>query len=255
MVYYTCLAEYKECLVNWHKGTGGGSGLDTMFESWSEEKMNKFDIDLTVYDHTDVTNRPAILIDSYTRKKPYLTVIYMWDKVHDLILSSKYDPLKKGRGEAGLRRDTDDLSTTSALSSSGASKSSKRSTSRSPARTKPTDGPTAMASMVSEVIKAVYKNEATSSQSVNKKKSKVAPATRLEEQTLPDLMMLVEKHQKYLMFLKDCGMLTDERKESIVQEIEYVFSIISSRSNKRTRGSEDIDSGSVHGVYDDNSVS
>ena len=44
MVYYTCLAEYKECLVNWHKGTGGGSGLDTMFESWSEEKMNKFDI-------------------------------------------------------------------------------------------------------------------------------------------------------------------------------------------------------------------
>ena len=179
----------------------------------------------------------------------------MWDKVHDLILSSKYDPLKKGRGETGLRRDTDDLSTTSALSSSGASKSSKRSISRSPARNKPTDGPTAMASMVSEVIKAVYKNEDTSSPGINQRKSKVAPATRLEEQTLPDLMMLVEKHQKYVMFLKECGMLTDERKQSIVQEIEYVFSIISSQSNKRTRGSNDMEGGSDDGFDNDNSVS
>ena len=226
-----------------------------MFESWSEEKMNKFDIDLTVYDHTDVTNRPAILMDGYTKKEPYLTVIYMWDKVHDLILSSKYDPLKKGRGEAGLRRDTDDLSMTSALSSSGASKSSRRSTSRSPTRTKHTDGPTAIASMVSEVIKAVYKNEDNTSRSDTHRKSKQVPATHLEAQSLPDLMMLVEKHQKYLLFLKDCGMLTDERKQSIVQEIEYIFDIISSRSHKRTRGSEDMDDETENSTVNINSVS
>ena len=153
--------------MNWHKGTGSDSGLDTMFESWSTEKINKFDIDLAVYDHTDVNNCPAILIDGYTKKKPYLTVIHMCYKVHDLILSSKYDPLKQGKGEAGLRRDTDDVSTTSALLSSGASKTSRWSTSRSPARTKPTDGPTAMTSMVSEVIKAVYKNKDSSNPGIN----------------------------------------------------------------------------------------
>ena len=125
--------------MNWYKGTGGGSGLDNMFESWSDEKKNKFDIDLAVYDHTDISNRPVILMDGYTKKKPYLTVIYMWDKVKDLILSAKYDPLKKGRGEAGLRRDTDDMSITSTLSSGGVSKCSRKSSSRSSSTSKPTE--------------------------------------------------------------------------------------------------------------------
>ena len=235
-VYYTCLAEYKECLVNWYKGTGGGSGLDNMFESWSDEKKNKFDIDLAVYDHTDISNRPVILMDGYTKKKPYLTVIYMWDKVKDLILSAKYDPLKKGRGEAGLRRDTDDMSITSTLSSGGVSKCSRKSSSRSSSTSRPTDGPSAMATMVKEVINAVYKNEAQSSAGTQVKKTKKAPVTQLEDQSLiTDIMTLVEKHQKYLLFLQECRMLTDERKKSIMQEIEYIFSIISSRSNKRTR--------------------
>ena len=39
-------------------------------------------------------------------------------------------------------------------------------------------------------------------------------------------------------------MLTEERKESIVQEIEYIFTIISSRSNKRTRTEEELDDSS-----------
>ena len=77
-MYYTCLAEYKECLINWHKGTGGSSCLDSMFESWSSEILCKYDINLTVYNHTDVANRPAILMDGYTKKKPYLTVIYIY---------------------------------------------------------------------------------------------------------------------------------------------------------------------------------
>ena len=162
-------------------------------------------------------------------------------------------PLKKGGGEASLRRDTDDVSTICALSSSGASKSSRRSTSRSPARTKPTYGPTAMVSMVSEVITAVYKNEESSSPGINQRKSKVAPATQLEEQTLPDLMMLVEKRQRYLLFLKDCGMITNERKDSIVQEIDF-FCMISSCLNKRTRGSDDLDDGIEDGYENDNSV-
>ena len=227
--------------MNWHKGTGGGSGLDTMFESWSSEKKDKFDIDLAVYDHTDVSNRPAILMDGYTKKKPYLTVIYMWDKVHDLILSAKYDPLKKSRGEAGLRRDTDDMSITSTLTSGSVSKSSRKSPSRLSPTNKRTDGPSAMASMVKEVINAVYKNEDQGTYGTQQKKKDKSPVTQLEDQSLRDLMTLVEKHQKYLLFLKECGMLTEERKKSIVQETEYIFSIISSRSKKRTRTGDDED--------------
>ena len=36
-------------------------------------------------------------------------------------------------------------------------------------------------------------------------------------------------------------MLTDERKQSIVQEIEYIFSIINNRSNKRTSNASNLD--------------
>ena len=50
-------------------------------------------------------------------------------------------------------------------------------------------------------------------------------------------------------------MLTDERKESIVQEIEYLFSIISSRSHKRTRGCDDLGDGTLYTSDNDKSVS
>ena len=53
----------------------------------------------------------------------------MWDATLDYNLSAKYDPLKTGRGKAGLRKDVenDDESMTSAISSSGESKTSKTS--------------------------------------------------------------------------------------------------------------------------------
>ena len=37
-LYATTMTEYKALLHLWHKGTGGGPGLDIYFESWSEEK-------------------------------------------------------------------------------------------------------------------------------------------------------------------------------------------------------------------------
>ena len=63
-LYRTVLVEYKAILKQWYLGTGGGSGRATMFEDWSSEKLNKYDIDPSVYDHTDIKNRPAVLIDS-----------------------------------------------------------------------------------------------------------------------------------------------------------------------------------------------
>ena len=59
--------------------------------------------------------------------------------------------------------------------------------------------------------------------------SKQVTATQLENQSLFDLLMPVENRQNYLLFLKEYWMLIDERKKSTVQEIEYIFGIISSR--------------------------
>ena len=56
-------------LHQWFKGTGGGSGLLSMFETWSEEKLDKYDIDPTIYDHSEVGSRPSILMDGYSTKK------------------------------------------------------------------------------------------------------------------------------------------------------------------------------------------
>ena len=63
----------------------------------------------------------------------------------------------------------------------------------------------------------------------------------MEEQSLQDLMQLIEKHQEYLKFLSENNMLTNERKKTIISEIERVWSVIKGSSNKRTR-EEDSDS-------------
>ena len=106
-LFKTTMTEYKGVLKNWHKGTGGGPGLDIYFQSWSTEKLNKYDIDLSDYDHTLVASRPAIMFENYindsANKKPYLTIIHMWDDVHQNLLSSKFDPfnVEGGGGEIG----------------------------------------------------------------------------------------------------------------------------------------------------------
>ena len=65
----TVLTEYKVILRDWFKGNGGGSGVTTMFEEWSSEKINKYDVDPAIYDHSDIKSRPSILIDNYAKKK------------------------------------------------------------------------------------------------------------------------------------------------------------------------------------------
>ena len=57
----------------------------------------------------------------------------------------------------------------------------------------------------------------------------------MEEQSLQDLMQLIEKYQQYMKFLADNDMLTDERKTTIIAEIERVWSVINGSSNKRSR--------------------
>lgn len=64
-IYDTTMMEYKAVLKQWDKETGGGPGLGIYFESWDPIKFTKYNLDLEEYDHTQVTNRPPILIDSY----------------------------------------------------------------------------------------------------------------------------------------------------------------------------------------------
>ena len=105
---------YKGVLKDWFKGTGGGSGLCTEFEGWNDEKLERFDVDLDTYDHTDIASRPAVLINGYCKQRiPYLTAIHLWDKVSDYLLSSRHDPVKIGRGEGGFDGTPDDFSSMS----------------------------------------------------------------------------------------------------------------------------------------------
>ena len=76
--------------------------------------------------------------------------------------------------------------------------------------------------MVSSVIKTVLTD---TSKNKKKKKSKNTQINdvSLENQSLQDLMQLIEKHQNYLKLSKDNDRLSEERKRAIVEEIDVVF--------------------------------
>ena len=97
----------KSALNDWNKGAGGGSGLETEFETWDEEKYTKYNFDKDLYDHTDVSSRPLILFDLYAKsKEPFLTVIRLWDNNAGNILCSKSNPINIGSGEVGCEDGT-----------------------------------------------------------------------------------------------------------------------------------------------------
>ena len=89
----------KVCLKKWHKGTGRSSGFSTMFEGWSDEKKDTYEIDKGKYDHTNVSGIPAILFNQYcNHSMPSFEIIHLWDKGSSYLVSSRRDSLKIGRG-------------------------------------------------------------------------------------------------------------------------------------------------------------
>ena len=99
-VWETTERNYKLVLKKWHQDTGGGSGLATLFEGWSDRKLDKDNVDIDDYDHSNRGARPPILFVGYcTQTVPYFTVIHLWDKKSDYLLSSRYDPLVIGQVE------------------------------------------------------------------------------------------------------------------------------------------------------------
>ena len=47
-----------------------------MFEGWSDAKIDKFDVDVEKYDHTNVETKPVVIIAGYCKyQTPYLKII------------------------------------------------------------------------------------------------------------------------------------------------------------------------------------
>ena len=67
-IWETTMASYKIVLKYWQNGTGSGSGRIIMFEGWSDEKLDTFNVDEKTYKHTNVETRSAVPITGYNKQ-------------------------------------------------------------------------------------------------------------------------------------------------------------------------------------------
>ena len=219
--------------------------MATEFEGWSDAKLERYDIDIDNYDHTDVSSRPAVLINGYCKQRiPYLTAIHLWDKSSDYLLSSRHDPLKIGLGEGGFDGINEEHCNTS--DSSPASKRRVRKAKKM--STEPS--PTGIAAIMKSVIdlcndnsKANGKEASVSVGSAIIKEGSVLGSglITMENLSLPELYLMIEQHKLHMNFLKENDMLLDGKKEDIVGKISYIFEIIEGRRQKKRKCSEDDD--------------
>ena len=230
-VFDNTMSQYKAMITKWFLGTGGGDGRSTFFENWDEAKLTRYNIDPEDYDHTNMSDRPSILIDNYhTNKIPYLTMIYLWDEKVNFLLSSRYDPLNTGNGEAGIPRDDDDDNDGVIVASP--SRARKRSPSKNNTKKGMNNNNDAT---ISEGMLALV-----SLMKANTKEGKKMPAVTGSKLSLQDLNNLYDKHVSHLAFLKDNGLLTEKKKKSIVRNIEEVYESITNWHgvSKRSRQSD-----------------
>lgn len=223
---------YKGVLKDWFKGTGGGSGLCTEFEGWNDEKLERFDVDLDTYDHTDIASRPAVLINGYCKQRiPYLTTIHLWDKVSDYFLSSRHDRVKIGRGEGGFDGTPDDFS-----SMSDSSPNAKRRARKSGKLKNGEPATNGIAAVFKSVFESLdSKKDGNSNDIVGRN------VIAIKNLSLPELYVMIEQHKLHLDFLKENDMLVDGEKEDIVDKISYIFDVIEGRrGGKRTRSPDGV---------------
>ena len=233
------MTQFRNMITKWFLGTGGGDGRSTLFENWDAVKLEKYDIDPDEYDHTNMASRPSILINKYhTHKTPYLTMIYLWDEKVDFLLSSKYDPLDAGTGEAGIN-DEESISGHTSSSSSFRKRSPKpkikiKKTKQSESHKSINDSMMAIVNLLN----------------TNKKEEKKAAVVSEAKMSLQDLNALYDKHVSHLKFMKENDLLTDEKKNNIVCNIEDVYEMITkSHSTKKRSRADDVE------VVDNNSSS
>ena len=198
--------------------------------------MNKYDIDPQVYDHTNVAERPSILMDNYAKKKKYITMIFLWDETKDLILASKYDPLKIGMGEAGIARNRSDVGSNTE-SPERAAKGKNKKTPEEEAQI-----------MMKTVVDLFYeKEEAAKKKASDNSISTISDSFgNFKEESLSDLMKLHDMYMSNLKFHKENGTLTNERESKLMSKIDNIFDIIEEKqsNHKRRRVTNDNDGSS-----------
>ena len=216
-------------LKNWHKGTGGGPGLDIYFQSWSSDKLNKYDIDLNEYDHTLVANRPTIVFDNYVTdesKKLYLTIIHLWDDVTHNLLSSKFDPfnVEGGGGEVGIDLDSPEESCqpndNTPVKTSASTR--KRKYKKKTLPVKNDDESSSISSALKGVLSKLDSITASTTTPHSEQK--------LEARPLKDLYELMEQHKGHLKFLQEHDMCSENEKTEIINHVKDIYSVISKRS-------------------------
>ena len=210
---------YKAALGEWNKGTGGGSGLSTEFERWGSSKFEKYNIQKDTYDHSNISSRPLILFDLYTKsREPFLTVIRLWDNEKDNILCSKYDPIAIGMGEVGLSEgntaDDNSVQTTG--------------TTTKKRKAAVLDAGTGLQEMINNITQLCKQPPAGKSTPVtdNTKERKAHAKKSLDEMSLEELYDGLEQTKRQIEFLTKMGALSDKEKNDLVSDTKEIFSEI-----------------------------
>ena len=224
-IWETTLVMYKAALTDWHMGTGGGSGLDIEFEKWDEDKFDRYKINPEDYDHTDVSQRPLVLFDMYTKaKEPFLTVIRLWDNMSDNILCAKYDPLNIGEGEAGMECSTLGSVDSSTIATTPSSSRKRKNTN---------DPPVGIQDVMKSMTDLCHTYKSSISK-VEKEKNTNKKETGVDSMSLKDLYEAIDQYKKHILFLKEMDMCSEEEKCDIVGKIKELFAEINSRTSSST---------------------
>ena len=153
-------------------------------------------------------------------------MIFLWDETKDLILASKYDPLKIGMGEAGIARPDNGNNNIVEDTNSSPSKGKRKKSPEEEAK-----------DMMKTVVNLFYEKEeslkTTSQHSVSTMSDSFG--SMREEESLSDLIKLHDMYMGNLKFHKENGTLTKEREETLISKIDSVFATIEESQNKRKR--------------------
>ena len=213
-IWDTTIPMYKSLLTNWYKGTGGGPGLTSMFESWSDEQFDRFGIQKDNYDHTNIKSRHPIMASLYDDNySPYLTFIFMHDSAHGNMLCSKYEPLATSRGEFGINGSQLDIK------EKGKKTTSKVLTS--------VDN---LVNTLNQFINNEVEKKNVEPVIVEKKQDVINE--KIEDLPLKDLLLLSQEYQSQLKFLVQMDLITPDEKEKLKNNIMNIFSIIDNRGRQ-----------------------
>ena len=201
-----------------------------MFGQWDDAKYEKYGIDKETYDHHDVGNRPTVLIRNYhNHRYPYPIMIYLWDESKSFLLSSRYDPLKSGKGEARLPREDD---STRMVSSSSSSRRSRR----LPQKEK-------NYSNSSNIIKKTMRQWMTMLAKNNAAPANVKQIKDVTQDSgsacAKNWYDVYDKHVSHMKFLKENDLFVGKRKSDVLENIDSSFVEITRESSANKTGDND----------------